>query len=116
MRLFTVIILFILSLPIYAEIFFTGGKLLEHCDSCVHSVNVSNISACAYCISDTSLIHDAFVERGLIEPKWCINSGITLKELTKTTIMFIRENPIAYRQFSTTSVANSFEKNYPCDR
>ena len=84
MRLFSVKILFILWFPVYAENFSTRSELLEHCDGCIYSANVSNVSACAYCVSNVSLIHNAFVEWGLMEPKWCINS--TRQCLGYTTI------------------------------
>ena len=83
MRLLAAIVFLYTLLPVYAENFYTGDKLLGHCEDCVYSVNISSVSACAYCISHMSSIHDAFVDWSFMEPKWCIAGDISLSELTK---------------------------------
>ena len=101
---------------IFAENFFTGRELLEHCENCVNSVNVSSVNACAYCVSNMSMMHDAFVGWDLMSPKWCLSKEISNKELTKTIMMYVRENPDSLRQYSTKIVANSLILNYPCSQ
>ena len=114
-KLFLLPIFFCLHINfIYAENFFTGRELLEHCESCVNSVNVSSVNACVYCVSNMSMMHDAFVSWGFMEPKWCLAIDINIKELIKKTMSFIHQNPSGLHQYSTKLVADSLTKNYPC--
>ena len=116
MRLLVVIVFLYTLFPVHAENFYTGEELLNHCEDCIHSANISRVSACAYCISHMSSIHDAFVDWGFMEPKWCIAGDIMLSELTKTIMAYIHENPSSRHQYSTNSIANSFIENYPCNQ
>ena len=102
------------SYAAHSENFYTGRELLEHCENCINSANVSSVNACAYCFSNMSTMHDAFVYWGFMEPKWCLASDITFKELTKKTIAFIHQNPSSLHQYSTNLIADSLTKNYPC--
>ena len=117
MRIFLALILFY-SYPNAAqtENFFTGRELLEHCDNCAKSVNVSSVNACLYCISNISMIHDAFVDWEFLEPKWCLASDVTFRELTKKTMSFIRQSPNGLHKYSTNLIADSLAKNYPCSK
>lgn len=116
MRLLAVIVFLYTLLPVHAENFYTGDKLLDHCEDCIYSANISSVSACAYCISHMSSIHDAFVDWGFMEPKWCIAGDIMFSELTKTIMAYIYENPSSRHQYSTNSIANSLIENYPCNQ
>jgi len=116
MRIFLAMIFFYSYFPANAENFYTGKELLKHCENCIHSANVSSVSACAYCISNISIMHDLFVDWDYMEPKWCLAPEVTFKELTKKIMTFIYENPDSLRQYSTSLVANSLAKNYPCKK
>ena len=84
MRFLTIIIFFHLWFPVNAESFYTGKELLKHCENCVNSVNASNVNACVHCISNISVMHDVFVDWGFMEPRWCLDSEATFRELTKS--------------------------------
>jgi len=116
MRLLTIIMFLYALLSVRAESFYTGNELLERCEDCIYSANISSVSACAYCISHISSIHDAFVDWGFMRPKWCIAEDIVLSELTKTTMDYIHKNPRSKHQYSTNSIANSLVENYPCNQ
>ena len=66
-RLLAIIMFLYALLSVRAESFYTGNELLERCEDCIYSANISSVSACAYCISHISSIHDAFVD-GLGNP------------------------------------------------
>ena len=116
MRFLTIIIFFYLWLPVNAESFYTGKELLKHCENCVNSVNASNVNACVHCISNISVMHDVFVDWGFMEPRWCLDSEVTFRELTKKTMRFIYDNPNSQSQYSTNLIANSLAENYPCNK
>ena len=114
MRLLIVIVFLSTWFPANADNFYMGRELLKHCENCVHSAHISNINVCAYCINNISMMHDAFVDWGFMEPKWCLATGTNIKELIKKTINFIHQNPSGLHQYSTKLVADSLTKNYPC--
>ena len=116
MRLLIVTVFLSTWSPANADNFYMGRELLKHCENCVHSTHISNINVCAYCINNISMMHDAFVDWGFMEPKWCLASEITFRELTTTAMMFIRENPDSIHQYSTNLIADSLAKNYPCSQ
>ena len=115
MKLFRLIIFIFISFHANAEDFYIGTKTLDYCDNCINSANVSKLNACSYCISYISLMHDAFVDWGVIEPKWCLTDEVTLKQLTKNMIRYINKNPDSLHNYSTYLVADSLTEGYPCN-
>ena len=46
---------------------------------------------------------------------WCVKPEITIKQLTDSTLNYIRENPDSLNKYSTNLIADSLAKNYPCN-
>ncbi len=115
MKLLTSMFLLYFSLIVKANEFYIGGNLRDYCRNCIDSITVTANSACASCLHDISSMHYVFVELGHIESMWCVKPEITIKQLTDSTLNYIRENPDSLNKYSTNLIADSLAKNYPCN-
>ena len=96
MKLLTSMFLLYFSLIVKANEFYIGGNLQDYCRNCIDSITVTANSACASCLHDISSMHYVFVELGHIESMWCVKPEITIKQLTDSTLNYIRENPTEF--------------------
>ncbi len=115
MKLIISIIFLYFPVLVSAERFYMGKNLLDYCDNCVNSINVTASSACASCLSDIILIQKIHVKSGMMEPKACIESEINIRQLSLATKEYIWKNPDSLKKYSPDLIADSLERNYPCN-
>lgn len=119
-RLFTLIILMFISVPISALGFSAdGNQLLEHCSATLNenssSEDYQRASFCRGLLWGVVMTHSTLVALKNSDKYFCLPKGIIINQGAKIVVKYLNEHPAFLHKGDVALVISAFADAFPCD-